>query len=204
MVGIRTCNLKNMSDSQTLTIGYLRHWCLYDIDVARRVVCLILTSARGIHPPEAMMHFPLFQIPPILQTFSDSVENVPNVTYSKNNFDFHPPKFLVTFLVIDSKFWIPPIFAKQYISQLISGKLLLLPTFLFSMISYNLRVFYILYHTLCFSFPLVWPWCIYASHNAHTGRPWQPLTWRMGTTESIQTVSNWIIVNIDDAWHGMR
>jgi len=27
-------------------------------------------------------------------------------------------------------------------------------------------------HTLCFSFPpLVWPWCIYASHNARTGRP---------------------------------
>jgi len=24
---------------------------------------------------------------------------------------------------------------------------------------------------MCFSFPLVWPWCISASHNARTGRP---------------------------------
>ena len=28
-------------------------------------------------------------------------------------------------------------------------------------------------HTFCvFRFPLLWPWCIYASHNAHIGRPW--------------------------------
>jgi len=31
-------------------------------------------------------------------------------------------------------------------------------------------------NTLCvFRFPLVWPWCIYASYNALTGRPCLPL-----------------------------
>src|SRR6218665_3351813 len=46
--------------------------------------------ARGVHPPEAMMHFaPLFQIsPPIFEKFEDSAEKIS---------DFHPPKFLMTF-----------------------------------------------------------------------------------------------------------
>src|SRR6218665_314753 len=34
-------------------------------------------TCRGVHPPEAMMHFPLFQIPPIFEKVSDSVENFP-------------------------------------------------------------------------------------------------------------------------------
>jgi len=33
-------------------------------------------------------------------------------------------------------------------------------------------------HTLCvFRFPLVWLWCISASHNTRTGRPCRP-QWR--------------------------
>ena len=35
--------------------------------------------------------------------------------------------------------------------------------------------FYI--HYVLFVPPLVWPWCIYASHNACTGRPCQPCFW---------------------------
>jgi len=37
-------------------------------------------------------------------------------------------------------------------------------------------------HTLrIFRSPLVWPWCIYASYNAHTGRPW---TWSICVIKS--------------------
>ena len=34
-------------------------------------------------PPEAMVHFPLFQIPPIFEKFSDSVENFQNFSFSR-------------------------------------------------------------------------------------------------------------------------
>jgi len=37
------------------------------------------------------------------------------------------------------------------------------------MISSNFRAFYILH---AFWFPLVWPWCIYVSHNARIGPLW--------------------------------
>ena len=60
------------------------------------------------------------------------------------------------FLVIDYKFWIPPIFAVS------TPDLVKFTTFL---------------HTLCvFVSPLVWPWCIYASRNARTRCPWLTMT----------------------------
>jgi len=56
---------------------------------------LCLTEARGVHPPEAMMHFPLFQISPNFpKKLSDCVVNFPNLTFSKKCSDFHPQKFL--------------------------------------------------------------------------------------------------------------
>src|SRR6218665_2900294 len=53
------------------------------------------------------MPCPLFQIShPLFQKFcSNSVENFPNFKF----LDFHPPKFPMTFLVIDHKFGISPI-----------------------------------------------------------------------------------------------
>src|SRR6218665_1384064 len=57
-----------------------------------------LPLSKGVHPPEAMMHFPpLFQISPYFRKISDSAENFPNVTFPKKISDFHPPKFLRTF-----------------------------------------------------------------------------------------------------------
>src|SRR6218665_205020 len=70
-------------------------------------------------PPEAMMRFPLFQIPPTSENFSDLVENLCNLTFfSKKFLGFHPPKFLTTFLVIDSKFRVPLFSLEHYISPL--------------------------------------------------------------------------------------
>src|SRR6218665_1911025 len=41
-------------------------------------------SDSGVHPPEAMMHFPLcFRFPPTLEQFSFSVENFQNFTFSR-------------------------------------------------------------------------------------------------------------------------
>src|SRR6218665_335874 len=67
---------------------------------------------RGVHPPEAMTHFPRFRISTYFRkifkfhgTFSQSV------SFPQFVFGFHPPKFLMTFFrVIDSKLEFPPYF----------------------------------------------------------------------------------------------
>src|SRR6218665_2909362 len=46
-------------------------------------------------PPEAMIHFPPFQIPPVSENFSDSVENFPNCTFSRKFFRFSSTKILL-------------------------------------------------------------------------------------------------------------
>ena len=74
-----------------------------------------VAKARGVHPSEAMMHFPLFQIPPY---FRKSFRLCGN--FSKKCFVFHPPKFLMTF---------PPYFRFFSTFPPISGKLLFPPTF---------------------------------------------------------------------------
>src|SRR6218665_1404830 len=46
-----------------------------------------------------MMHFPsVSHFPLFPKKICDSAENVPNLTFSKKHSDFHPPKFLTTFL----------------------------------------------------------------------------------------------------------
>src|SRR6218665_4219050 len=76
---------------------------------------------RGVHPPEVMMHFPLFQIsPPISEKFSDAKGNFSNFTFSQKIFDFHPQKFLMTvfhlfrenFYFSQYSFKFPPDFVK--------------------------------------------------------------------------------------------
>ena len=57
-------------------------------------------------------------------------------------------------------------------------------------------------HTLCvFRFPLLWPWCIYASPNARTGRP-------RGLMERISLLVNlWPVgqtVTLVSAWRAWR
>jgi len=96
------------------------------------------------------MHFPLFQIPSVSEKFPDSVENFPAFTFSRKFFDFHPPKFLMTFFSLQPQIsnFPPlsihfPLFRQSYSFR---------PTFQnFPLFSANLRAFYIYF--LCFSFP---------------------------------------------------
>ena len=58
--------------------------------------------ARGVHPPEAMMHFSLVSNFPLFpKNISDFVENFQSLTFSEFFLDIHPPQFLITFLVVD-------------------------------------------------------------------------------------------------------
>jgi len=96
------------------------------------------------------MHSPCSRLTPCFRNFSDSVENVSNFTFSKNNFLF---SFIL--LVIDSKFGISPsIFAVSvhFLSH-ISEKLLFPPYFLkFSSDFVKITCVFFTYFT-CFSFP---------------------------------------------------
>src|SRR6218665_3650803 len=78
---------------------------------------------RGVHPPEAMMHFPLFQISPIF----------PILPFPKKIFDFHPPRFPMTYIY--SLF--------QHISPYF-GKIIIFPLLL-QISPIDLRASYILY-----------------------------------------------------------
>ena len=105
---------------------------------------------------------PYFRLPLFPKIFQTPWKIFPVSPFPKKMFHFHPPKFLMTFLVIDSKFGTPLFSEFQYISPYF-GKLLFPPTFLnFSL--WFLKI-YVFLHTLCvFASP-------YASHNARTGRP---------------------------------
>ena len=67
---------------------------------ARTIEKFYASRARGVHPPETMMHFPLFQIPPIFEKISDfrTLRNIFTIlTFPDKFLDFHPSKFLMTF-----------------------------------------------------------------------------------------------------------
>src|SRR6218665_2212822 len=106
---------------------------------------------RGVHPSEAMMHFPpVSDFPPIFEKCSDSVENFQNVTFSRKMSRFSSAKISDDlFLVIDHKFRIslcfgtfPPCFAKIIISPLLSK---MSPCF---------RIIHLLFtYFMCISFP---------------------------------------------------
>ena len=129
-------------------------------------------------PSEAMMHFPPpFQIFPLFSKNFQTLWKIFQILPFPEKFlDFIRQNFWWPFfLVIDLKFRISPLF--RYISPPVSRKLLFPPTFknfppVFEKFTCFLHAF------LCISFlPLLWPWCIYVSHNARTGRPCLD-TWR--------------------------
>jgi len=66
------------------------------------LLCLLfsLYASRGVHPPEAMMHFPpCFRFSPYFQKIFRlwTIFKILNVTFSEKVFDFHPPEFLIFF-----------------------------------------------------------------------------------------------------------
>jgi len=135
-------------------------------------------SYRGVHPLWGNDAFPpCFRFPHYFwKKFRTPRIISPIWPFPKMFPDFHPPKFLTTFLkfilVIHHTFRISPLFSSfnsfppTCISGNFSSPLLLqisLPDF------GKFTCFYIAYFT-CISFLLILPWCIYASHNARTGR----------------------------------
>ena len=114
---------------------------------------------------------PLFQIPPIFETFSDSVENFQNVIFSRKISPFSSAKISDDlFLVINRKFRIPPIFPVSVHFPPVSRKFIFPPTLKnVPPVFEKFTCSYILY--VHFVSLLLWPWCIYASPNARTGRP---------------------------------
>ena len=87
-------------------------------------------ESRGVHPPWDHDAFPPSDSPLFFEQFSYSVEHLLNVTFSRKIFDFHPPKFLMTFFSFFShrpqisnfslfslfRYILPPCFAKICIS----------------------------------------------------------------------------------------
>ena len=67
---------------------------------------------RGVHPPEAIIHFPpCFRFPPIFDKFSDSEENFQNFTFSRKFFRFSSAKISDDlFQLSTTNFEFPPIF----------------------------------------------------------------------------------------------
>src|SRR6218665_3242346 len=67
----------------------------------------------SIHPwasiPKANDAFPLFQISSLFSEYITVLDKISNFFQCM----FHPPKFLMTFLFIDSEFLIPPLFSKK-------------------------------------------------------------------------------------------
>src|SRR6218665_1172080 len=66
------------------------------------------TPTGASTPPEVMMHFPLFHISPLFSKNFKTLWKISKMLpFPEKNFDFHPPKFLMTFfLIIDHKFQI--------------------------------------------------------------------------------------------------
>ena len=136
----------------------------------------------------------LFQIPlPISENnnlFSDYTWKILQILpFPKQIFDFHPPKFLMTFvLVINYKCspysacfsTFPSYFAKIIISPSFRN---VPPVFVECTCILHRPYF------MCISFvPLLWPWCIYASHNTPTGRPWTDLNIPSGQPGPISAI----------------
>ena len=118
---------------------------------------------------EAMMHFPLFQISPLFAKNFQTPWEFFSI-FPQKNVRFHPPKMSDDpFLVIHWKFCISPRKIVHFPS--ISRKLFFSPYF-FKFPPDFIKFMGFLHTLHIFRSPLVWPWCIYASPYARTGRPW--------------------------------
>jgi len=113
-----------------------------------------------------------FRFPPIFEKISDSEGNFHNFTFSRKISWFSSAELSDDlFLVIDHKFWISPYFPCFSTFPLLFPENYYFPPY-FDKLPPVLDKFTCFLHTLrVFRFPLLWPWYIYASPNARTGRP---------------------------------
>ena len=131
---------------------------------------------RGVPPPWDHDAFsPLFQIsPPIFEKFSDSKKNLKNFTFSwkiswfssvkisDDLFFSHRPQ-IPNFPYFRYFSTFPSLFRENYY----------FPPTLTNFLPCFTQIHRLFTYFTCISFPLLLlPWCIYASPNARTGRPW--------------------------------
>jgi len=128
-----------------------------------------------------------FRCSPYFQKISKAPSKIfPVLPFPTKNFDFHPPKFLMTFFEISPSIFVlppkfPPVSTKSFI-----------PLY-FAKFSSDFVKFSYFVHAFCdFRFPLLLPWCIYASHNARTGRPCRGLGWWIiGECKSVERLEEY-------------
>jgi|SRR6218665_3606964 len=119
-------------------------------------------------PPEAMMHFPpVSDFPLISKKIVKSMETFSNFTFSQKLFDFHPPKFLMSyFFVIDYKQILnfPPIFAVS-VHFLLFRENYYFPYF--SKFPPEFVKFMFFTYFMCFSFPPYFDHDAFMHHTMH-------------------------------------
>ena len=146
---------------------------------------------RGVHPHWGNDAFPTVSDSPYFRKYFQTLWKIFSILpFPDKFFDFHPQKFLMTFFSHRPQILIfPPIFPVSVHFPPVSRKFLFPPYFYKfpPLFSKNSRVFT---HLICvFRFPLLLRWCIYASHNARTGRPCR--CWPSKTAQS--SLSKWDI-----------
>ena len=107
---------------------------------------------RGVHPPEPMMHLPLFQISPLFQKIFQSMSKKFQISIFREKFLFYPPKFLMTFFIHWLKIRTSPYFSALFthfpsVSEIITFPLL------FKMSSCFRSISVFSHHLGDFSFP---------------------------------------------------
>ena len=134
---------------------------------------MALTSDQGRPSPLRPWCIPpVSDFPPIFENFLDFLENFTNFTFSRKNFPFSSAKISDDFfLVVDHKFWIFPYFAcfRTFPAPWFA-KIYYFPSTFQNFLPCFLKIQQLFTYFTC-NFPLLWPWCIYASPNARTGRP---------------------------------
>ena len=113
-----------------------------------------INDVRGVHPPEAMMHFPLVsKFTPISEKFLRLRRKFSRFyLFRQHFFDFHPLKFLMTFLVIDYKFRNSFLISLFHSLPPISKKIRNSPYF-FKIPPLFRNIFVVFTYFVCFLFP---------------------------------------------------
>ena len=130
------------------------------------------TLTQGhISPLRQLFISPCFRFPPIFEIFCLTRGKFFQFNFSGKNFRFFIRKISdYLFLLIDYKFQFPSYFRCFSTFAPHFGKIIILLPILFSPYFYKFPPwfpnFYVFSPTFCvFRFPLLLPWCIYASHN---------------------------------------
>ena len=135
--------------------------------------CFLHTTQQGRPSPCGNDASPCFRFPPISEKFCRLCGKSPQSDLFPKDFRFSSVKVSDDrFLVIRHKFPISPLFSYFPVLEFppYFGKFFFSPYF--CKISLRFRKIDVIFHTLrVFRFPLLLPWCIYALHNAPTGRP---------------------------------